>query len=120
MIGDKCQVTLNSDNFEQWRSKIISDANLIHATAVLFNETHPPELNLVDRAVWQKKSDFMRARMIIATTSSVCDAIGDVSNAAQAWHKISIMYGMSLAKERFRTMQDFYTLKLENNDYLSY
>lgn len=120
LLPNKCRITFNGNNFDEWRIVILSDAHIIGASDVLVNHSCSPNSNMVERALWEKKSIFMKARMINSVSLTVLETVGYFGTAAQIWDNINDLYGMSRAEERFRTTQELFALKLKGNDYLTY
>jgi len=123
-LTDRCRVTLTATNYDSWRMAIMSDADLIDAIDIFTrDERNPPEeFTLLEKEIWKKKNDILRARIIQSFSHTVREQLGIIeeSTAAGLFEQVSIEYGKSFAEERLLNMKELINLKVENNDYLTY
>jgi len=123
-LTDRCRVTLTGTNYDSWRMAIMSDADLIDAIDIFArDERNPPEeFTPLQKEIWKKKNDILRARIIQSFSHTVREQLGIIeeSTAAGLFEQVSIEYGKSFAEERLLNTKELINLKVENNDYLSY
>jgi hypothetical protein len=122
-LTEKCRVTLHTDNFEQWRTAILSDADMIGGLEMITEgQTTPPAEPALDKEIWIKKNEILRCRMIQSFSTTVRTQMNlvDESTASALYERIARDYGKSLAEERLMLSKELKEMKIENNDYLAY
>ena len=101
-LTEKCRVTLHIGNFEQWRTAILSDADMIGGLEMLAEtQTAPPTEPALDKEIWIKKNEILRCRMIqsFSTTVRMQMSLIDESTASALYERIARDYGKSLTEE---------------------
>ena len=102
LLPDKPLVTLKSDNFQAWKSNILSEADLIQAKNILEEEqmTAPIEYDELEESLWKERKRILYIRIVTSlhfTKRKVVNGLR-ANCPVSLWQALNAEYGVSTVK----------------------
>jgi hypothetical protein len=124
LLPDRPHFTLKADNFQAWKSNILSEADLIEAKYILEEEqtSVPEDCDELGESLWKEKRKILYTRISASlhyTVRKVADSL-ETKCPVTIWQALNDEYGVSKAEERLTLMKQLRDISLESNDYSQY
>ena len=116
LLPDRPHVTLKADNFQAWKSNILSEADLIEAKYILEEEqtSVPEDCDELGESLWKEKRKILYTRISASlhyTVRKVADSL-ETKCPVTIWQALNDEYGVSKAEERLTLMKQLRDISL--------